>query len=314
MKIVKRIIKVLVLIIVICLSLFILNYIRINLSYSIHKKEYKDSFPVYGNTNHYIPQGLTYSDQYEVVLQTSYNSDHKVSKLFVIDFYTGNLIKELDLLDENGKANNHHVGGITTNNKTVWISNDYEIEEYSLEEIINTDNTSIRSTSTTKLPIRGDFCTYHDDMLWIGDFYLKPFYDVPNGNPLLLGYSIEEDVNYKKPVVAISLPKMVQGLTFNDKNEFIFTESFTYLIKSNFSIYENILKEEADVTIDINDNKVPYYDIKHRLKKTIKMPPMAEELFYLDGEYYILFENSTDSYSLALPKMKNVIKYKIDKK
>ncbi len=314
MKVVKRIIKVLLIIIVIGISLFILNYVRINISYSIHKDEYKDAFPVYGNTNHYVPQGLTYSDQYKVVLQTSYNSDHKVSKLYVIDFETGILEKELELQDENGNNNTHHVGGITTNDKTVWISNDYEIEEYSLEEIMTTDNKSVRCTNTIKLPIRGDFCTYHDDMLWIGDFYLKPFYDVPNGNPLLLGYSFQENINYDKPDVAISLPKMVQGLVFNDKNEFIFTESFTYLIKSNLSIYENVLEEKADVTIDIKGNKVPYYTTKNHLKKNIKMPPMAEELFYLDGEYYILFENSTDSYSLALPKMKNVIKYKIDKK
>lgn len=292
--------------------LFVLNYARINIFYQYHKQEYKDSFKIYGNTGNYVPQGLTYSDKYNVVLQTSYQSDHDASMLFVVDFKSHKLLKSLKLIDMDGNNNSHHVGGITTDNETVWISNDYEVEEYSLEEILNTTEDTIQSKGVYDLPIRGDFCTYHDGILWIGDFYLKPFYDVPNGNPLLFGYKVEDSIHYSLPEVVISLPKMVQGLTFDDDDHFVLTESFTYLINSNFSIYQNVLEKDSSLNITVNAHKIPYYQLnRENLIKTIKLPPMAEELFYLDDSYYILFESSTDHYSMAYPKIKNVIQYKV---
>ena len=315
MKVVKKIIKIIVIILLIFAIIFVLNYARISIHYQINKKNYEEAFPVVGNTDHYVPQGLCYSNKYNLVLQTSYNGDHKVSELFVIDFNTKELLKTLELKNVDGTDQTHHVGGIATDNQTVWITNDYEVEEYSLEEIINTTANQIKSTRTTPLSIRGDFCTIYDGKLWIGDFYLKPFYDVPDGNPLLLGYSLNQAIDYNDPEVIISLPKMIQGLTFNEKGEFVFTDSFTYLILSNFTIYENVLNSPTDETINFNGKEIPYYHLtKENLIQKIKMPPMAEGLFYLDGSYYILFENSTDYYQMALPKMKSVIQYKTDKK
>lgn len=81
--------------------------------------------------------------------------------------------------------------------------------------------------------------------------------------------------------------------------EFAFTESFTYLVNSNLDIYENI--------IDSDSTK---FNKKNRVKR-IKMPPMAEGMFYKDGYIYILFESSTENYSMADPKIDTVIKYKI---
>ena len=73
----KKILKILFVFILIILLIFIINYIRINITYMMNKKDYKESFNVYGNKNNYVPQGLTYSDKYNIVLQTSYNSKHK---------------------------------------------------------------------------------------------------------------------------------------------------------------------------------------------------------------------------------------------
>ena len=38
---------------------------------------------------------------------------------------------------------------------------------------------------------------------------------------------------------------------------------------------------------------------------------MAEGIFYKDNELYILFESSSDKYSLADPKIDKILKYKI---
>lgn len=311
MKVLKNIGSFFCFIIIFCLLCLIIDYLRINISYYIHKDEYIDDFPVYGNSNNYVPQGLAYSSLYNVSLQSSYNSKHDVSKVYIVDFNLKKIIKELELRDNNNEPIKYHVGGIATDNNKVWISNDYIIYEFSLEEIINTNESHIKSLSQSALPIRGDFCTYHNNALWVGDFYLKPFYDVPNGDPLLLNYSNIDNLDYNSPSFAISIPKMIQGLTFNDKGEFVFTASFTYLINSKFTIYRDITNNANKNTINIGNKNIPHYKFTNSdIVKSSKLPPMAEGIFYKDGFYYILFENSTDSYPLALPRMKNVIKYK----
>lgn len=309
MKYLFLILKISIIIISILLIILLLNYFRLNLHYYINKNKYKETFNIYGNKDNYVPQGLTYSDKYNVVLQTSYNSKHKPSKLYVIDFETGKLIKELKLL-VNNKESINHVGGISTDNNRVWITSEYEVSEFSLEEIINTNNDYIECINYKKTPIRGDFSYYKNDVLWIGDFFLNPFYKVPNNNPLLMGYKVKNNIDYNKPDIIISIPKMVQGMVITDDNKFIFTQSFTNLINSKLSIYNNVLEEENDY-YELNGNKIPYYKFnKKYLYKIKKLPPMAEGLFIKDNELYILFESSSNTYFYALPKIKKVIKYK----
>lgn len=292
MKYIKKIIKVLLIIITSILLLLLIDYIRLNIFYIINKNNYIEIAQTQGNTNKYAPQGLTYSSKYNVILQTSYKKNN-ASMLYIIDFETGTLIKELKLIETDDKENTNHVGGITTNEEKVWITNDYEINEYNLEEIITTNNNYIKSTKNTKIPNRGDFCAYNNNTLWIGDFYLKPFYNVPNNTPLLLGYETSENIDYNNPKYTIILPKMVQGMAITQENNFIFTRSYTNLINSDLIIYDDMTKET------------------YKKIKSIKLPPMAEGIFYKDNELYIVFENNSDKYFFAYPKIKKIIKIKI---
>lgn len=287
----KYIKKTLIMLLITIITLLVVDYIRLNIFYIINKNNYTEIADIQGNKKKYVPQGLTYSKKYNVILQTSYNKNN-TSMLYIIDFNTGKLIKKLKLIEIDDKDNNKHVGGIATNEEKVWITNDYEINEYNLEEIINTKENYIKSIKNEKLKNRGDFCTYNNGILWIGDFYLKPFYNVPNGKPLLLGYNTE-NIDYNNPEYTIILPKMVQGIAINEKNEFIFTRSFTNLVNSKLSIYSDMTKQD-------------YKEIK-----TINLPPMAEGIFYKDKELYILFENSSDKYFFAFPKIKKIIKISV---
>lgn len=307
MKYLKLALKGLVGLIFFVLFVFVINYIRINVYYFINKGKYISTFDIQGRTSGYVPQGLAYSSLYNVVLQTSYNKKHDVSMLYVTDFSSGKLLKSLRLIDINDNDDNKHVGGISTDNNTVWITNDYEVDEFSLEEIINTDSDYIKSSSNTKLPNRGDFCLYHDGILYIGDFYLKHFYDVPDDNPLLMAYDVS-NLDYSNPSYIVSLPKMVQGMEIvGDK--FIFSQSYTYLINSTLSIYNKPIEVGY---YKLNDKDIPYYKFD-KLDSKYKLPPMAEGMFYKDDGLYILFESGSDSYSLALPKINKILKMKIDK-
>lgn len=309
MKYLKLVLKVVFIIFILVLSVFIINFLRLDLSYRLNK--YDEVYDIQGIVDNYVPQGLTYSSKYNVILQTSYNSKHNCSMLYVTDFDSGVVIKELKLMEVDGSNNTNHVGGITTNEEIVWITNDYEINEYSLDDIVSTNNDYIMSIKNTKLANRGDFCGYKDNVLWVGDFFLNPFYKVPDNNPLLMGYKLDSSIDYNKPDYVISLPKMVQGMVITPDNKFVFSESFTYLIKSNISIYSNVLNEKDEI-YSMNGFNIPYYKFgKNNLIKKIKVPPMAEGMFYKDDKLYILFENGSDSYSLAFPKIKKIIRIDI---
>ncbi len=313
MKELKFLIKVIINITIIIIIFLIIDYARLNINYYLEKNIYTKTFDVRGNTNNYVPQGLAYSKEYDIILQTSYNSKHTVSMLYVTDYKTGKLIKKLKIKETNNNDNINHVGGITTNEDKVWITNDYEINEYNLSNIINTNKDYIKSISNKKIPNRGDFCLYHNNILWIGDFFLNPFYKVPDSNPLLLGYNYNKKINYKDPSYVISLPKMIQGMAITDDNKFIFTSSFTNLINSKLTIYDNVLKEKNSY-YKINNKLVPYYKFNNNnLINTLKLPPMAEGLFYKDDYLYILFENNSDTYFYAYPKIDKIIKLNINK-
>ena len=308
MKIIKLILKIIGGVIGTVVLILFLDYLRINIHYLIHKDDYQDTFKVQGNKDNYIPQSITYSDKYDLVIQTSYNSKHKVSRIYLTKFSTGEFLKELDLKDENNNDYIKHVGGISNDNNTVWITSDYEVCELNMEELVNNDNTTCK---ITKLPIRGDFVTYNNGILWIGDFFLKPFYYVPNDDPLLLGYDYNQEIDYNKPNYVVSLPKMVQSLVITKDNKFMFTRSFTNLVKTRLSIYSNPLDNKIG-TYNINGNEIDYYKLE--LEKEIKIMPMGEGMIIKDNELYIIFETSSDSYWFTYPKMPYIVKYKLKDK
>ncbi len=300
MNILKKILKVLGIILLAVILFLIVDYIRLNIRYFIHKDEYEEVIDIHGNKGSDVPQGLSYSEKYDAILQTSYSKE--VSKLYVVDFTNNKLLKEYNLINMNNSNNTKHVGGVTTDDSYVWISNDYELDIYDMNTVMNSDVKELKPLKEIKIPLRGDFCYYHDGILWIGDFYLKPFYTVPNDDPLLYGYKIKEEINYEKPDYIIHLPKMVQGMTILPDGRFVFTSSFTNLINSGLSIYKNVLEE----------NKDEYRFDKNNLIENKKIPPMAEGIFYKDGYIHILFENSSDKYFFAYPKINKIVKYKID--
>jgi len=282
----KKVIKCLIWIILIFIILLVINYARINIFYFINKNNYKKVFNIQGNIDNYAPQGLTYSSKYNVIIQTSYNKYNKASMIFITDFNTKKLVKKLKLKKLNNKDNTNHVGGIATDNIKLWITSDYEVNEYNLEEIMNTKNNYVKSIKDKKLPNRGDFCTYKDDTLWIGSFHIKIFYPE---DPILHGFKVKENINYNKPDYKYDIPWLVQGMAITDDNKFVYSQSYTPFHLSTISIYD-----------------------KDKLIKEIRIPPMSEGIFYKDNEIYIAFESSATRYFYANPKIDKILKIKVD--
>ena len=277
--------KIFIAIVATIILLITFNYARIIISYNKQKSISTESFDVNGKQGSYVPQGIAYSTKYNCILQTAY-SKKDVSMLYVTDFESGKLLKALKLFKHDDSKNMNHVGGITTNDDKVWITSNFEINEYRLDDIIQTEQDFVKSEQDLELKNRGDFCLYNDNTLWIGDFYLKFLYELPEKKPLLLGYSLSEKIDFKQPDQTISLPSMVQGMAITDDNKFVFSRSYSGLLKSNISIYD-----------------------KEEYIKNTKIPPMAEGIFIKENSLYVLFESCCDSYPTAYPKINKILKY-----
>ncbi len=287
MKTVKKIFKIILIIILLILLLLLIAYVKINIKYQKNKDKYFSTYKIVIETG-YAPQGLTYSEKYNAIIQSSYSYKDKESKIYVIDFNTKRLLNEFTL-----EKNKYHVGGLTTNEDTLYITNDYYLYTYDLKEIMNTGLNSIKETSKTKIKNRGDFCLYHDNVLWIGDFALWPLYRVPKNKPLILGYK-DGNTKYNKPDYSYEIPKMVQGMAIVD-DEFIFTKSYSPWLESEL------------VTYKLKDKKL-------KKVKEVNLPPMAEGMFYKDNHLYILYESNSYKYWMAVPKIKNLVRLEYKKK
>ena len=148
--------KIFIAIVGIIILLIIFNYSRIIVSYNKQKAICTESYDVNGKQGSYVPQGITYSLKYNCILQTSYNKKD-VSMLYVTDFESGKLLKALKLFKHDDTKNMNHVGGITTNDDKVWITNNFEINEYRLDDIIQTEQDFVKSEQDLELKNRGDF-------------------------------------------------------------------------------------------------------------------------------------------------------------
>lgn len=306
----KKALKYIFTIAIVPLILYALIYIHLNNAYFFNKNLYIETHNIQGNVNGYVPQGLTYSEKYNVILQTSYNKNN-YSMLYVIDFSSGVLLKELKLKISEDEYSYSHVGGITTNDDKVWITSDYKLYEYSLDEIIETEKDYIVSKVTEQTYNRGDFCYYKNDILWIGDFHNKIYMSIKGDKPYLFGYKLIDDIDFNYPQYVISIPDMVQGMTILENNTIVFTRSFSNLMRSRLSFYSNVLAKETKEYFEINGNKIPYYHLNNsNLVKTEYLSPMAEGLFHKDDYLYILFENSSDEYEHTYPKINKIVKYK----
>ena len=290
-KIIKRILIIFLLIILI----FLLNYIKILILYKLNK-DITSSYIINGMDDDYVPQGLAIYEDSKIILQTSYNAKGKVSKLYLTDMNTNSLIKELDLYLPTNEPNTGHVSGLALSQDKIWISNNYLLEEYNLDEILTTTDSKIIAKKEYKLKNRGDFCFYKNGILWIGDFYLYPIYRVPNNKPLLLGYEVSQDIDFDNPTYKIEIPALVQGMTMDDNNNFIFSRSYSNFLNSRIAIYENHTNSSKEYKLS-----------KDSLIKKFTVPPMSEGLVFNNNKLYILFESGSSKYVHAFPKVKNLL-------
>ena len=263
-----------------------------------------------------IPQGLTYSKKYNVLIMTSYFKTNHPSSLYIINYETGNLINKVRLLNENNTNYKGHVGGIATNDDIVWITSHYDVIEIALEKIMTSNEVIVQNK--IKLDNSASIANYSNNTLWIGEYDYKLFYKTKdhhhfgNNKSLLFGYKAEK-INFSKPDCVISIPNRVQGFTQDDLGKMYFSRSFWSFQRSKLTVYKNILEEKQDGVFNLRGNKIPLYILNRRHKiDNVYMLPMSEGITLINDEINILFESGAKVYKwYTLFNTNKIKKYKL---
>jgi hypothetical protein len=248
----------------------------------------------------YVPQGISYLKNWIII--SYYSNENNPSILVILDKNTGEFIKYLDIYFSNGKPYTGHAGGVTVSKKYVWISSDYHLFKIKLNDLINAKSgDKIKIINSNEIPVKGAFVQYHNNHIWVGEFY--HFYDYITNpkhrlinrkgteyNAWITGFSLDENENISSFEYILSIPDIVQDIEFID-NYIVLSRSYGRKNDSILEFYSNVLNEKPNKNI----NGIPLWFLDEPVK-TINILPMSEGITKIDNSLYILFESAALKY------------------
>ncbi|MCI9077740.1 MAG: hypothetical protein HFH68_02285 [Lachnospiraceae bacterium] len=239
------------------------------------------------------PQGLTFAKDY--LLISAYDSyGEEQSVIYVLD-------KEFkDLLTVIVLPNQTHAGGITFDGENIWVTNGKKVCTIDFKEVDNAAQEyamfhNVNFSAVYKLEKKASFLTWHKDQLWAGSFeYTK--------NGTLRSYKVEKNTSEEEggtPLTlteqsSVTIPPAVQGIAFTGKN-MILSRAYGYTNELN------IYKPSGTGTQNMKTGKI---------KKTVQMPALNEEIAVLGNYIYVNFESAIPG-SQALNHMDRVLAIKL---
>lgn len=239
------------------------------------------------------PQGLTFAKNY--LLISAYDSyGEEQSVIYVLD-------KEFkDLLTVIVLPNQTHAGGITFDGENIWVTNgkkactiDFKEVDSAAQEYAMFHN--VNFSAMYNLGKKASFLTWNKGQLWAGSFE-------NNKNGTLRSYKIEKNTseeNNSTPLTLteqsnVTIPPAVQGIAFSGKN-MILSRAYGYTNELN------IYKPSGAGTKNMSTGKI---------KKTVQMPALNEEIAVLGNYIYVNFESAIPG-SQALNHMDRVLAIKL---
>ncbi len=269
----------------------------------------------------FIPQGLCYSPENELVIISGYYEDDTLpSRLAVVDDTTGELMKSVGLALHDGQAFFGHVGGAACSENTLYITCDSTAYTLSLSVLKNAaDGDTVRFEGSFALNTKGSFASFEDGVLWTGDFVednsearesAAHITTLPSGETLYAwceGYKLlsgKPDEGRKNtaetgyiPDCLLAIPLEVQGMTQLPDGRFVFCTSYGRKENSKLIVCEDVFLKDALGTRTVDGEGVPFYCFSEdSCQKVYIAPPMAEGIDVANDKEYLLFESGAALY------------------
>ena len=274
----------------------------------------KKAFVIPYSNKGYIAQGIAYDQESDNFYLTGYMKDGSASPILIVNKTTRKLVNAVRMTNPDGTDYCGHAGGLSVMNNKIYIAGSADSCFYVFNK-----NSVDKATRDSKIPysqivtlgngissddgIKVAYSTVHNGMIYAGEFYRNPNYILSESHKvqtadglqyaLAVGFSLESDGS-AKPQVAFSIPNQIQGMCFSD--DAIYLTTSWALGKSKVYKYNFGSMTQAG-TKEVCGSSVPLYTLTlQNMSDCWILPPMAEEIEYVNGKFYVSNESASDKY------------------
>ena len=275
------------------------------------------AFKIPGLGDDFVPQGMHYDEDTDGFFITGYMSDGSASPVYLVNKTSGKTLREIKLANEDGTPFVCHAGGIAIFDSYVYVAgcDSQSLYVFDYNEMLQAGKDAtvkcIGEFSTAiseEDGIRADFVTVEGTRLIVGEFYDEGKYPTPDSHKfttkggdynqaLALEYELSANASFgivPTPKCAYSLTDKVQGMCFNDGKMYLSTSyglSFSHIYEYEVSLFGN------EGTITLMGEELTLYSVDSlSLVGDYKIPPMSEEIQFIDDEIYVMCESACNKY------------------
>ena len=258
----------------------------------------------------YVAQGLSYDKQSGNFYLTGYMKDGSASPIFIVNKKSKKLMNAVFMANQDGSDFHGHAGGLSVMDGKIYVagSEDGCLYVFSQTEVDKAPkDSSVQYTEIVDLgknlsPVLPAYTTVSDGLIFAGEFYRPEVYETPEEHQvqteaglqhaIAVGYEVEENV--ARPAVAYSVPDQIQGMCFA-RNKIYLTTSWGLGLSSVYVYNRKDLVQSG--TKEVSGHLVPLYNLTmENMENSWILPPMAEEIEFVDGRFYVSNESASNKY------------------
>ena len=262
-----------------------------------------------------VPQGLAYSNVYDLLFISYYFEDKQhPSAVAVIRRADGEAIQTLTLKEDDYTFHYGHVGGLAVHDDILWVASRDKVYQYDFRDFLDgAPQQSISPIQRFRPEAWASFSTYHDGILWIGEFVYQDsrYHSVPSHHTKNLadqphyawicGYgtsTLSDETPF--PQYILSVRQKVQGIQWSKKHVFL-SISWGRRNDSLIAVYRNPLNDPPHKQIPSeNGETIPlWYLDETNLLEEIILPPLSEGITMVNGQLAILFESGAQKFQFG---------------
>ena len=256
----------------------------------------------------FVPQGLTYCEEYDSFLISGYVCGDENARICVVK---DEEYRVVSLMDEKGNELISHSGAIAYGGKYVYLAGcDGKCYVFSLSELMQEKVTIIQMLGSFDTYNQASFCCVEDNRLFVGEYYHKLKYNTdeshhritPNGdeNHAIVTVFTSDDtlilgVN-EVPEMALSVTDRIQGMCFVEGNVVMAASSVFQGSQLYVYDWEKAMSEQEDVMkIGVYDVPLCYLDAG-TLLDCVEILPKSEGITVHDDKLYMIFESASERF------------------
>lgn len=288
----------------------IFERVRYREFYSNANKEFK----MPGISDGLVQQGMEYVEEKDVFIICGYMANDSASRVYVVSS-DGKVLSKTELKNADGSDYTGHTGGIEYYGNNLYITEgtkekgyDGGLDVFPLNEVLE-GKSEVKRLGRVKTYNNPAFCHIYNGYMFVGEFYRENDYETADShrfttpcgdknNCLITVFKLDNSqFNISKvPVAGITTPDAIQGMYMIGDRQIVLSTSWG-LSTSKLYFYDMLYIESYDRTILVDDIPMSVYHLDSKcLKKTLELPPMAEEMVYKDGKIYVLNESASKKY------------------